>query len=387
MQIAQMKAQQDAATRKLTDEASLRDLWRRSQTPGSSSPEDPGSGLGMVQQPVGFDKTGYIRGLGNINPDKAFESMQKPDATVALGDDQGLFDKTTNQWLVKPKPKTEKPHPMVAAIEARYGAGTPESIKAIDAWIGTQTTDQAPSMVREYEAAKAQGFKGTLLDFMKARATNVHVAAPQRERIVYDPTRGGTVNLDTGEFTPATVGGKAIAPKPTAVEQKTKIAQAQTVRDLDRAIVELTKASQDGGLIDQSTGSGAGALVDIGAGFFGSATPGAIAVGRMKPIYDLALKMVPRFEGPQSDKDTRLYENAAGDLGNPAVPNARKKAAAKEIVRLMKERRGQFVDKANVGTEAGMPPGMPKVSSDAEYEALPSGTEYIAPDGSTRKKK
>jgi hypothetical protein len=31
--------------------------------------------------------------------------------------------------------------------------------------------------------------------------------------------------------------------------------------------------------------------------------------------------------------------------------------------------------------------GPVKVSSDAEYEKLPSGTEYIAPDGSTRKKK
>lgn len=139
--------------------------------------------------------------------------------------------------------------------------------------------------------------------------------------------------------------------KPTAGYQKENIAKKKATNDIDLTISELESASKDGGLIDQSTGSGAGALVDMAGDFIGSPTKGSIAVGRMKPIYDMALKMVPRFEGPQSDKDTASYKEAAGNLANPNVPNETKKSAAKEIVRLMKARKNQFIDKSNEGTE------------------------------------
>lgn len=130
--------------------------------------------------------------------------------------------------------------------------------------------------------------------------------------------------------------------KPSASFEKLAGEKKKTTDNLSTAISELEEATKDGGLIDQSTGSGAGAAVDATARFFGQATPGAIAAGRMTPIYDLALKMVPRFEGPQSDKDTQSYKEAAGQLANPAIPNAQKKAAGKEILRLMKLRKGQF---------------------------------------------
>lgn len=144
--------------------------------------------------------------------------------------------------------------------------------------------------------------------------------------------------------------GKTSAP--SVQVQKVEAAKKQTVMDLDRAITELGKATQDGGLIDKSTGSGAGALVDMGAGFFGAATPGAIAVGQLKPIYDLVLKMVPRFEGPQSDKDTKSYSDAAGQIANPNVPNQQKKIAGREILRLMIQRKGQFTTKDPAGSES-----------------------------------
>jgi hypothetical protein len=154
------------------------------------------------------------------------------------------------------------------------------------------------------------------------------------------------------------------AGKPTAQYEKAVQAKKQSVLDLDRAITELDAATKDGGLIDKSTGSGAGALVDAAAGFIGSATHGSIAVGQMRPIYDLVLKMVPRFEGPQSDKDTASYEKAAGQLANPAVPNKQKKEAGKEILRLMKNRRGQFLSKDAV--DAGV--SAPSSSVDAALE-------------------
>jgi hypothetical protein len=117
----------------------------------------------------------------------------------------------------------------------------------------------------------------------------------------------------------------------------------------------LKDAVKEGGLIDQSTGSGVGRAVDIGARMVGKATAGDIAIGKLKPIADIVLKMVPRFEGPQSDKDTQSYKEAAGQIADPTLPRAIRKEAAQTIIRLMENRKGQFVsaDMAAEGTSAG----------------------------------
>jgi hypothetical protein len=134
--------------------------------------------------------------------------------------------------------------------------------------------------------------------------------------------------------------------KPSATFEKTAALQKQQGRDLGLAITELESATKDKGLIDQSTGSGIGRLADISAGFVGQATPGAIAIAKLKPIADMALKMVPRFEGPQSDKDTASYKEAAGQLADASLPTDLRKAAGKEVLRLMKARKNQFVNES-----------------------------------------
>jgi len=141
--------------------------------------------------------------------------------------------------------------------------------------------------------------------------------------------------------------------KPSATFEKTTAQRKQMAVDLDRAIAELTAATAKNGLIDQSTGSGAGRLRDIGAGFFGQATSGAIAGGKIAPIADLVLKMVPRFEGPQSNADTTSYKEAAGQLADTTLPNEIRRQAGLEILRLMKERKGQFVSAEMAAEGAG----------------------------------
>jgi hypothetical protein len=138
----------------------------------------------------------------------------------------------------------------------------------------------------------------------------------------------------------------------------------QLERDLTTAITELKDAAKPGGLIDQSTGSGVGRGIDIGARFVGKAMPGDIAIGKLAPIADLVLKMVPRFEGPQSDKDTKSYKEAAGQLSDAGLPREIRKQAANIIVRLMENRKGQFVTKemaaegaAPAAAAPALPPG------------------------------
>lgn len=136
-----------------------------------------------------------------------------------------------------------------------------------------------------------------------------------------------------------------------AEQAKASVAQQEIIKQINRTIPELENATKKGGLIDQSTGSGIGRMADVAAGFVGQATPGAIATARLAPIADMALKMVPRFEGPQSDKDTQSYKEAAGQLANPSLPTEVRRQAGLEVLRLMKARKNQFVtgDMATIG--------------------------------------
>jgi hypothetical protein len=179
--------------------------------------------------------------------------------------------------------------------------------------------------------------------------------APRTQQITLSDGSLGIVNMDTGVITPSTMAGAPVKGKPSAFAEKAAAQKVQMGKDLGFAITQLSDITKDGGLIDQSTGSGAGRLADVGAGFFGQATPGAIAIGKIAPIADLVLKMVPRFEGPQSDKDTASYKQAAGQLADPTLPTAIRKEAGKTVLRLMQERKNQFAtgDMAAEGAGGG----------------------------------
>lgn len=159
------------------------------------------------------------------------------------------------------------------------------------------------------------------------------------------------------------------AGKPSATQEKAALLKGQLSKDLDFAIAELTDVTKDGGLIDQSTGSGAGRLVDIGAGFVGKATKGSIAIGKLQPIADMSLKMVPRFEGPQSNADTKSYKEAAGQLADPTLPTEIRKEAGKTVLRLMKQRKDQFVTPELAAEGIGASPS-PRQLSGEDKKAL-----------------
>jgi hypothetical protein len=192
--------------------------------------------------------------------------------------------------------------------------------------------------------------------------------ALESQRLQYGPdVVANTVTDAAGNVTQFNRQGEIIGKpgqvgKPSATFEKTKALREQQSRDLTLLTKELAEITKDKGLIDQSTGSGAGRLIDAAAGFVGQSTTGAEAIARLKPIADMVLKMVPRFEGPQSDKDTASYKEAAGQLADPNTPTATRKAAGREVLRLMKARKDQFVTEAmaNEGIGAGapaLPPG------------------------------
>lgn len=279
--------------------------------------------------------------------------------------------------------------PDVAALEARYrrvaNLDTPGA-KAEAALLLKQIDRAATATPADIKTMQALGYPITQAGFQQFRDAQRpdRLLTPEEERqkirialssrapiqpvaptitTVEDPTKPGQfLQVDAriykggGAGAPGVIGGA----RPSAATEKATAQRTQMSRDLDFAIKELGNITKDGGLIDQSTGSGAGRLVDVGAGFFGQATPGAIAIGKIAPVADLALKMVPRFEGPQSDKDTASYKEAAGQLADPTLPTAIRKEAGRTVLRLMQARKNQFVtsDMAAEGVGAA-PAGAP----------------------------
>ena len=198
---------------------------------------------------------------------------------------------------------------------------------------------------KEREEARIQARKDLAQLSASLAASLKTPPAPTLTTIVNPENPNETITVDARVYKGGGKGAEGVIGigKPSATQEKASLLKAQMGKDIDFAITELTSVTKDGGLIDQSTGSGAGRLTDIGAGFFGQATPGAIAIGKLKPIQDLVLKMIPRFEGPQSDKDTQSYKEAAGQLADPTLPTKIRKEAGKTVLRLMQSRKNQFV--------------------------------------------
>jgi hypothetical protein len=204
---------------------------------------------------------------------------------------------------------------------------------------GAPTTLSSTPMGISPEAQQRLAYEGQRVGIEKQRLgneQNPNVVAHQQV------SENGTVtNFNKFGQVIGTVEGVG---KPSAQFTKTKEQTKKLNTDLNMAITELENATKNGGLIDQSTGSGLGKAANAVRGFVtGGASAGAIAGAKLAPIADLALKMVPRFEGPQSDKDTQSYKEAAGQLADTSIPNEIRKEAGKTVLRLMKARKNQFV--------------------------------------------
>jgi hypothetical protein len=299
--------------------------------------------------------------LGNEEGRKALEFVSPKPEKFSFGGKVVSYDMNPNSPTYKQE------------IASFTTTATPDALLA-DARLKEQHVDQLKQWDRLNDQQKAQLQELTRshnLQDARARAqlaetiaNNARVDRREAERIAQanNPAIVATTLTDAaGNVTKLNKFGQPVGEvmpgvgKPSATFEKTAAQKKQLGLDLDRIIPELEDAVKPGGLIETSTGSGIGKLADETAAFFGQSTKGAIAAGQLQPIYDMVLKTVPRFEGPQSNADTKSYERAAGDIGNPAIPAPRKLAAAKEILRLLKARKDQFVTR-DIAEGGGLAP-------------------------------
>jgi hypothetical protein len=303
-------------------------------TPGGMLAAAPAPVNALAAQPTLADLEARLREVSRFNiPQAKAEAEMIKDQIKIMRTPQVVGAGST--VLVGGKPSYTAPEATPADVRTMKDLGYPLTQAGYAAFRDAQRQDRILTPAEEAQRIR----------IANASRAPLQPAAPTITT-VEDPNKPGSfLQVDArtyqggGAGSPGVIGGA----RPSATAEKLTLQRTQMGKDLGFAITQLSDITKDGGLIDQSTGSGAGRLTDIGAGFFGKATPGAIAIGKIAPIADLVLKMVPRFEGPQSNKDTQSYKEAAGQLADASLPTEIRKQAGKTVLRLMTERKNQFV--------------------------------------------
>jgi hypothetical protein len=206
--------------------------------------------------------------------------------------------------------------------EAQYMLGAPPEIlgkigPGVLPGLMRPQEKKSPTSVQEYEFAKQQGFGGSYLDFVKAmkeKPIQVSVGGkPQydvalQEAIAEAKARGTARGKTTGVMRGLDTEYQKASDLLSGIERD----EAGNIKKTDAAL---------------PTGSGIGAGVDWLSAQAGISSKSADKAQALKVIGGALVTKVPRFEGPQSDKDTALYKEMAGQVGDSTIPIARRKAA------------------------------------------------------------
>lgn len=202
-----------------------------------------------------------------------------------------------------------------------------------------------PDKARLFEYAKTQGFGGSFQDFLKLEGQSSSGGTPYYNFL---PGANGYLvgNARTGQITPGMVNGQQAVPGALAPELQGTLAASKArgteVGKAEGAVDKRTIAApnllfllnQAEQILPASTGSGFGQAADKAAALIGKSTKGAEAGDQLKIIAGNLTLAQPRMEGPQSDADRLLYQQMAADLGNTALPVARRQAALGQLRRL-----------------------------------------------------
>lgn len=243
---------------------------------------------------------------------------------------------------------------------AMFGAGIPSALSA-------PSTPEQMAMVQRTPAAQAA--------FEEAPRVTAPASGKMTNRVEplggFMPATGMTEMEKAAAQAYGTAKGQTLA--------KTQEEERKADLQLTQAVNEVEAAIKKGGLLDKSTGSLIGNAIDNVFGTIGVSTPGAQAAAKLRPISDLALKMVPRFEGAQSNTDRQSYEQAAGDLANPNLPIETRRAAGQTVARLMRDRAGQFETRTSALTTGERKPGAGAAGGPVSVQ-VPGGRVFSFPD-------
>ena len=178
--------------------------------------------------------------------------------------------------------------------------------------------------------------------------------------------RAGTQNGLTGQFGP---DGRFY---PNAAPPKGDAARKTDRRDGDPSkVLELVNTAERI-LREQASGGFFRAGADFAARSVGASTESSRASSQLKVIAASMVMNMPRLEGPQSDRDVKLYQEMAGQVGDTTLPVDDRKAALQVIKEIHRRYPEAFAAKGG----SNIPTATPE-----EARKLPKGSRFRTTDG------
>lgn len=155
-----------------------------------------------------------------------------------------------------------------------------------------------------------------------------------------DPTR--LLAVDARTYKGGTLGAVGVIGVSGKVgdAQKAVIKRQIASQGVGSAIERARDILEGKGGAELPTESGAGAALDVAASWVGVTPKGAKSADRLRVVGGFLVQKVPRFEGPQSDKDVAYYKEVAGRIGDAGIPIARRLEALKEVENIWGEFEG-----------------------------------------------
>lgn len=245
-------------------------------------------------QPVIKDSNGTIKAVPNTTGGEA-----SGVSTVSGGAPTSQTGATSNQTVIQQGIRNPYASQVNTTEPPIVSAATPNAVAA--------TNIPGLPDIKEPKFQEP-GFENEGPDDFKGRKKIYDDALSER-------TRGLVANVNAAE-------------KPIVARNMMAVQNAKEVYDVTKQISDA---------LEKATGSYFGAKIDNLAGAFGKSTEGARAIAKLQVLGTTILMNVPRFEGPQSDKDTQTYKEAAGQLANPEIPVATRIAAFKTIQEINKK--------------------------------------------------
>ena len=198
--------------------------------------------------------------------------------------------------------------------------------------------------------------------------TGVPMGMPQSQPI--GQPQGVPQGVPQGQLTvmpPLNVAG--LSPK---AAREAQAEQAKTYQENVKNAYEVAKifpAIEKA--LPNAHGSGIGNIIGGAQNFVGYESSKNAADAELKVMSDKLLKAVPRFSGPQSDKDVASYKEAAGSIGDASLPMNVRMAALNTIKELNKPYA------PNLNWESQAPKQPQKVNlgpvKEVDFNSLPTG--------------
>jgi hypothetical protein len=275
-----------------------------------------------------------------------------------LLDDQGMPTYGAQRGVSAIAPDLE------AAYARSVGARTTQG-QALAPLLAKQLMPDLTPEEKRYKAARADGsFKGGFNDFLnqlteKDKANLAIERAKLADQGIYvsGVSSGGGMPSSGTSMVSAQGGGQRVTgdakympanmpvyqPDPTLTNQQNRELQAKfaqenmkNVKNAKDAFGSIKAVSEILRTNDPSSGFFENVITGTRE-MFGGGGKQSQADAKLKVLGQKLVQQVPRFEGPQSDKDVASYQAAAGDIGNPNRPIAARLAALQTLVDLNKK--------------------------------------------------